>query len=155
MVFFCNYFLVQIAQVFHERDARRDLDARDLVLGDAVEVLEQAADRVAVRRHEHLPRERQPRRGGRGPKPRADARRRAQTRTQAWVRCRSGAGSWGGAATTGGREPYRLPLLGAGAICSSHSGKQRSTVSLRHSHSGSTAASMPAYSGSICGASGV
>ena len=73
MVFFCNYFLVQIAQVFHERDARRDLDARDLVLGDAVEVLEQAADRVAVRRHEHLPRERQPRRGGRGPKPRADA----------------------------------------------------------------------------------
>ena len=149
MVFFCNYFLVQIAQVFHERDARRDLDARDLVLGDAVEVLEQAADRVAVRRHEHLPRERQPRRGGRGPKPRADARRRAQTRTQASVRCRYGA------TTTGGREPYRLPLLGAGAICSSHSGKQRSTVSLRHSHSGSTAASMPAYSGSICGASGV
>eukprot|EP00966_Prymnesium_polylepis_P022147 509418-Prymnesium_polylepis.3 len=40
-------------EVVDEGDAGGDLDAHDAVLGDGVEELEEAADRVAVRRDEH------------------------------------------------------------------------------------------------------
>ncbi|OEI67469.1 hypothetical protein Cus16_2904 [Curtobacterium sp. ER1/6] len=41
-----------VVELVHERDARRDVEARDVVVGDAVEVLHERAERVAVRRDE-------------------------------------------------------------------------------------------------------
>lgn len=41
-----------VVELVHERDARRDVQARDVVVRDAVEVLHERAERVAVRRDE-------------------------------------------------------------------------------------------------------